>query len=483
MAALVGLYGEPLEGTQLAADDLVGVARTLKRAGSDRSRVRRRRRARSSAAPATTSLRARAEIARRAATRRARSPTSRRSPADVDDPRVRLELAKLYEHYVEGRRARARDRRARDGRETTRRAEARRAPHAQSRDAPQAGALSRRVTDVDAGVARVRTRDEPRLCIRRSVRMPDDVTRAMSDETRYDPADIEPKWQRIWEEKQTFRAERHAGRPKTYILDMFPYPSGVGPPRRPPRGLHRDRHRRALQAHARLRRAAPDGLGRVRPARRAARDRRPARTRATTTRKNIATFKRQLKMLGFSYDWSREVDTTDPGVRQLDAVDLPPALQARARVPGARSRSTGARRSAPCSRTKRSSTARASAAATRSSALPLRQWMLRITAYADRLARRSRRRSTGPTRKAQAARLDRPQRRRGRRVRASTDTPARRSRVFTTRADTLLGRDVRRARARASARRRAHRPPTQRAAVERVRRGAAKQERHRPHRR
>ena len=67
---------------------------------------------------------------------------------------------------------------------------------------------------------------------------------------------------------------------------MFPYPSGRRSARRSPRGLHRDRHRRALQAHARLRRAAPDGLGRLRPARRAARDRdrhAPARDDGATT--------------------------------------------------------------------------------------------------------------------------------------------------------------------------------------------------------
>ena len=71
---------------------------------------------------------------------------------------------------------------------------------------------------------------------------------------------------------QPRRARLRRARPKFYCLDMFPYPSGDGPARRPSRGLHRDRHRLPLQAHARLQRAAPDGLGRVRPARRAVRD-------------------------------------------------------------------------------------------------------------------------------------------------------------------------------------------------------------------
>src|SRR6185312_6943046 len=44
----------------------------------------------------------------------------------------------------------------------------------------------------------------------------------------YDPAVVEPKWQKYWEENATFRAVRHPGKPKAYILDMFPYPSGAG---------------------------------------------------------------------------------------------------------------------------------------------------------------------------------------------------------------------------------------------------------------
>src|SRR5215469_5445111 len=45
---------------------------------------------------------------------------------------------------------------------------------------------------------------------------------------RYDPARIEPKWQAYWRDHATFRSERHAGKPKLYVLDMFPYPSGSG---------------------------------------------------------------------------------------------------------------------------------------------------------------------------------------------------------------------------------------------------------------
>ena len=49
-----------------------------------------------------------------------------------------------------------------------------------------------------------------------------------TEKSRYEPATIEPKWQARWRDEQTFRAVRRAGRPKAYLLDMFPYPSGAG---------------------------------------------------------------------------------------------------------------------------------------------------------------------------------------------------------------------------------------------------------------
>lgn len=99
MAALVGLYGEPLEGSQLEAGDLVGVARTLKRAGSAALayEVAEAAVVRGAGHEAT---RARAEIAKARGDKARALADFEALAASVDDPRVRLELAKLYEHHA-----------------------------------------------------------------------------------------------------------------------------------------------------------------------------------------------------------------------------------------------------------------------------------------------------------------------------------------------------------------------------------------------
>ena len=128
----------------------------------------------------------------------------------------------------------------------------------------------------------------------------------------YDPAVIEPKWQRFWEENKTFRAARHPGREKMYVLDMFPYPSGAGLHVGHPEGytatdiVSRYKRMRGVDV---LHPMGWDAFGL--PAEQHAIDT-GTHPRATTL-KNIDNFRRQLKMLGFSYDWEREVDTTDPG--------------------------------------------------------------------------------------------------------------------------------------------------------------------------
>jgi len=99
MTSLVGLYGEPLEGTQLAADDLVGVARTLKRAGCKDLAFSIADRALAEGA-GHEGMRARAEIAKARGDKARALADFETLAGSVDDPKVRLELAKLYEHHA-----------------------------------------------------------------------------------------------------------------------------------------------------------------------------------------------------------------------------------------------------------------------------------------------------------------------------------------------------------------------------------------------
>jgi leucyl-tRNA synthetase len=131
-------------------------------------------------------------------------------------------------------------------------------------------------------------------------------------EDRYTPSEIEPKWQAYWEKNRTFEAVRHPGRPKSYVLDMFPYPSGAGLHVGHPEGYTATdivcRYQRMNGIDV-LHPMGWDAFGL--PAEQHA-IKTGTHPRATTA-SNIDNFRRQLKMLGFSYDWSREVDTTDPG--------------------------------------------------------------------------------------------------------------------------------------------------------------------------
>ena len=127
---------------------------------------------------------------------------------------------------------------------------------------------------------------------------------------RYNPSEIEPRWQAYWDEHSTFRTPEEAGEKKRYILDMFPYPSGDGLHVGHPEGYT------ATDIVARFARAKGesvlhpmgfDAFGL------------PAEEHAIKTgehpriqtQRNIDNFTRQLKMLGFSYDWDRMVSTTD----------------------------------------------------------------------------------------------------------------------------------------------------------------------------
>jgi leucyl-tRNA synthetase len=199
----------------------------------------------------------------------------------------------------------------------------------------------------------------------------------------YDPKSIEPRWQQYWRENQTFRAELEPGKPKYYVLDMFPYPSGDGLHVGHPEGYTATdilaRYKRMCGFNV-LHPMGWDAFGL------------PAEQYAIktgthpreTTQRNIENFRRQIESLGFSYDWSREIDTTDPryyrwtqwifqklyerglAYEHEAPVNWCPALGtvlANEEVIDGKSE----RGDHPVER------------------LPMRQWMLRITAYADRL--------------------------------------------------------------------------------------------------
>ncbi|MBR7927863.1 leucine--tRNA ligase [Aerococcaceae bacterium zg-ZUI334] len=122
---------------------------------------------------------------------------------------------------------------------------------------------------------------------------------------------IEKKWQEFWDKDQTFKTQDRQGHKKFYALDMFPYPSGQGLHVGHPEGYT------ATDAISRMKRAQGydvlhpmgwDAFGL--PAEQYALD--TGNDPAEFTAENIANFKRQIKSLGFSYDWDREINTTDP---------------------------------------------------------------------------------------------------------------------------------------------------------------------------
>ncbi|CAA9435596.1 MAG: Leucyl-tRNA synthetase [uncultured Phycisphaerae bacterium] len=125
---------------------------------------------------------------------------------------------------------------------------------------------------------------------------------------------IEKKWQRYWLEYKTFRAPDPAdapGTPKAYVLDMFPYPSGAGLHVGHPEGYTAtDIYSRYLRmkGYAVLHPMGWDAFGLPAEQYAVKNNVHPAET----TRKNIGNFRRQIQSLGLSYDWDREVDTTDP---------------------------------------------------------------------------------------------------------------------------------------------------------------------------
>ncbi|MEK9199178.1 leucine--tRNA ligase [Ureibacillus sp. FSL E2-3493] len=194
---------------------------------------------------------------------------------------------------------------------------------------------------------------------------------------------IEKKWQQYWEKNKSFKTLNDESKPKFYAMDMFPYPSGAGLHVGHPEGYTAtdilSRFKR-MQGYDVLHPMGWDAFGL--PAEQYALD--TGNDPAEFTAKNIATFKRQIQELGFSYDWDREINTTDPDYykwtqwifTKLVEMDLAyvdeipvnwcPALGtvlANEEVIDGKSERGGH----PVERR------------------PMRQWVLRITKYADRL--------------------------------------------------------------------------------------------------
>ncbi|MGE4233240.1 MAG: leucine--tRNA ligase [Bacteriovoracia bacterium] len=199
----------------------------------------------------------------------------------------------------------------------------------------------------------------------------------------YDHKKIEPKWQKHWDNHETFKSEMPSKKPKYYVLDMFPYPSSSGLHVGHPEGYTAtdivSRYKRAKGFNV-LHPMGWDAFGL--PAEQYALQ--TGVHPAVTTQNAIQTFKRQLKALGFSFDWSREVATCDPkfykwtqfiflklyekglAYQKEVPVNWCPALKtvlANEEVVDGKSERGGH----PVFR------------------VPMKQWMLKITSYAERL--------------------------------------------------------------------------------------------------
>jgi leucyl-tRNA synthetase len=199
----------------------------------------------------------------------------------------------------------------------------------------------------------------------------------------YKHKQIEQKWQRYWQENHTYKTNTESDKEKYYVLDMFPYPSGAGLHVGHPEGYTATdilARLKRMQGYEVLHTMGWDAFGL--PAEQYALD--TGNDPREFTQKNIGTFKRQLTSLGFSYDWDREINTTDPdyykwtqwiflqlykkGLAYIAEVPVNwcPALGtvlANEEVIDGKSERGGH----PVIRR------------------PMRQWMLKITAYAERL--------------------------------------------------------------------------------------------------
>ncbi len=202
--------------------------------------------------------------------------------------------------------------------------------------------------------------------------------------SNYQPNSLEPKWQEKWQQEKTYQTQEHDfSKPKCYILDMFPYPSGTGLHVGHPKGyIATDvvSRLKMLQGYNVLHPMGWDAFGL------------PAENYAIknkvhpeiATNQNIATYKKQLEILGFTYDWSREINTTDPAYYKwtqwifLKMFEQGLAYESFEPINWCPSCKTGLANEDLegdlCER-----------CGSKVEKKPLRQWVLKITDYADRL--------------------------------------------------------------------------------------------------
>lgn len=128
---------------------------------------------------------------------------------------------------------------------------------------------------------------------------------------KYNPNEIEAKWQKYWEENQTFKAENQSTKPKYYVLDMFPYPSGAGLHVGHPLGYIASDIYARYKRHQGFNVLHPQGYDSFGlPAEQYAIQ--TGQHPAVTTETNIKRYREQLDKIGFSFDWNREVRTSNP---------------------------------------------------------------------------------------------------------------------------------------------------------------------------
>ena len=200
---------------------------------------------------------------------------------------------------------------------------------------------------------------------------------------KYNPQKIEPKWQKHWKDKGVFKADETLKKEKFYVLDMFPYPSGSGLHVGHPKGyIATDviARMKMMQGFNVLHPMGWDAFGL------------PAENYAIAnkvhpkagTDKNIEVFKKQLELLGFTYDWDREVNTTDPDYYKwtqwafIQMFKKGIAYESHEPINWCPSCKTGlANEDVEDCKCERCGTV--------VEQKPLRQWVLKITDYADRL--------------------------------------------------------------------------------------------------